>query len=149
MVPAVQCSGPISLELSTLSLNTVADNTSSSRLSLETSPGQRKACTSDRRSCITPAAEEVGNSMRSDASENDRTVQGSRGLPSSDGPRKEDLCQRCGSLPALLAASAVCSQKRCLRQEIAWSRQLAIRSNLLSLRADTPKELYCPARCDQ
>ena len=33
----------------------------------------------------------------------------------------------------LLAASAVGSQRRCLRQEIAWSRQLAIQSNLVEL----------------
>jgi hypothetical protein len=38
------------------------------------------------------------------------------------GPRKEGLCQRCGSLPVLLAASAVRSQKRRLTQEIAcWA----------------------------
>src|SRR5882724_4458742 len=62
----------------------------------------------------------------------------SRRLLASDGPQKEDLCQRCGSLPVLLAASAVRSQKRYLRQEIAWSRQPAIRSSLSSFRADTP-----------
>src|SRR5579863_2702708 len=44
----------------------------------------------------------------------------SRRLLTPDGPQKEDLCQRCGSLPALLAASAARSQRRCLRQEIAW-----------------------------
>ena len=77
--------------------------------------------------------------MRSDASKEDRGS-GSHPLLASDGLRKEDLCQRCGSLPGLLAASAVRSQKRCLRQEIAWSRQLAIRSNLSSLRADTRGE---------
>src|SRR5580704_10475789 len=70
-------------------------------------------------------------------------AKGSRGprshpLLASVGPRKEDLCQRCGSLPVLLAASAVRSQKQYLRQEIAWSRQPEIRSSLSSLRADTP-----------
>lgn len=43
-----------------------------------------------------PRQKRFGNSMRSDASEKDRTVQRSRGLPASDGPQKEDLCQRCG-----------------------------------------------------
>src|SRR5260370_692918 len=50
---------------------------------------------------------------------------------------KEDLCQKFGSLPVPLVVSAVCSQKPCLRQEIAWWRQPAIQSNLSSLRAGT------------
>ena len=42
----------------------------------------------------------------------------------------------------LPAAEAVRSQKRCLRQEIACSRQRAIQSNLSSLRTGTPIE-FC------
>src|SRR5216684_3407791 len=39
------------------------------------------------------------------------------------GLRKEGLCQRCGSLPVLLAALAVRSHKRCLTQVIATARK--------------------------
>src|SRR5258706_15412652 len=96
-------------------------------------------CRSDRRSCIAPAIEErcrlyaLRCIKRSHCSR-------SRQLLASDGPQKEDLCQRCGSLPVLLAASAVRSQKRSLTQEIAWSRQPVIQSNLSNLKADTPRE---------
>src|SRR6202035_1429143 len=95
-------------------------------------------CRSDRRGRIAPAIEECWrfHALRCPRKGSRRSR--SHPLPATDGPRKEDLCQRCGSLPVLLAASAVRSQRQRLRREIAWSQQPAIRSSLSSFRADTP-----------
>src|SRR5258708_1266947 len=116
------------------------DNTSSHRQPLGGVSRPKEVAALIEEAASHPQQKRFGNSMRSDGSEKDCAVQGSRGLPASDGPRKENVCQRCGSLPALLAASAVRSQRRCLRQEIAWSRQPAIQSNLSSLRTGTPRK---------
>src|SRR5580704_10003902 len=75
------------------------------------------------------------NSVGTDESK-DRTFTAPH-LVLADGLQEEDLCQRFGSLRVLLEVSAVRSQKRCLRQEIAWSRRPEIRSNWPSLRAST------------
>src|SRR6266849_4062021 len=97
-------------------------------------------CSSDRGSCIAPAVEERCRLHALRCIRERSHGSRSRRLLTPDGPRKEDLCQRCGSLPVLLAASAAPSQKRCLRQEIVWSRQPAIRSNLSSLGTGTPRK---------
>src|SRR6266481_3265892 len=106
MARAAKCSGPISLDLSTLSLKPAVTILRQTGNLLEASPGRRRLQRSDRRSCITPAAEEVWKLY---ALRCIRKRSYGSGVSRAGGFRwtAEDLCQRCGSLPALLAALAV------------------------------------------